>query len=108
MEEICVDFDDINRHIEDLAKNELNGRQIRNAITTARQFSRYQEKELDYAILRQVIKIALKLDKQTTEMHGGMSDDARKREDTIRPRSVELSHPLLCAFRIQQQLDTLD
>ena len=85
MEEVCVDFNDINRDIEDVAKNELSRRQIRNAITTARQFSRYQEKELDYATLQQVIKIALKFDKQTTEMHGGMSDDARKREDTIRP-----------------------
>lgn len=85
LEEVGIDFDDINRHMDDLARNELNGRQIRNAITTARQFARHQEKDLDYADLQQVIKIALKFDKHTMEMQGGMNDDARKREDGIRP-----------------------
>ena len=85
LEEVGIDFDDINRHMNDLARNELNGRQIRNAITTARQFARHQEKDLDYADLQQVIKIALKFDKHTREMQGGMNDDARKREEGIRP-----------------------
>ena len=85
VEEVGIDFDDINRHMDDLARNELNGRQIRNAITTARQFARHQEKDLEYADLQQVIKIALKFDKHTMEMQGGMNDDARKREDGIRP-----------------------
>ena len=85
VEEVGIDFDDINHHIHDLAMNELNGRQIRNAVTTARQFARYQKKDLDYADLQQVIKIALKFDRHTTEMQGGMTDDARKREEGIRP-----------------------
>ena len=85
VEEVGIDFDDINKHIDDLARNELNGRQIRNAITTARQFARHREKDLDYADLQQVIKIALKFDKHTMEMQGGMNDDARKREEGIRP-----------------------
>lgn len=83
--EVGIGFDDINKHIQDLARNELNGRQIRNAITIARQFARYQEKKLNYADLQQVIKIALKFDRDTTEMQGGMNDDARKREEGIRP-----------------------
>ena len=78
VEEVGIDFDD-------LARNELNGRQIRNAITTARQFARHREKDLDYVDLQQVIKIALKFDKHTMEMQGGMNDDARKREEGIRP-----------------------
>ena len=85
VEEVGIDFDDINKHMDDLARNELNGRQIRNAITTARQFARHREKDLDYADLQQVIKIALKFDKHTMDMQGGMNDDARKREDGIRP-----------------------
>ena len=85
VEETGIDFDDINKHIDDLARNDLNGRQIRNAITTARQLARYQEKELNYADLQQVIKIALKFNRHTTEMQGGMTDDDRKREDGIRP-----------------------
>ena len=85
VEEVGIDFDDINKHLDDLARKELNGRQIRNAITTARQFARHLEKDLDYADLQQVIKIALKFDKHTMEMQGGMNDDARKREEGIRP-----------------------
>ena len=85
VEEVGIDYDDINKHIDDLARNELNGRQIRNVITTARQFARHLGKDLDYADLQQVVKIALKFDKHTMEMQGGMNDDARKREEGIRP-----------------------
>lgn len=85
IEEVRVDYDDLHRHMDDLARNKLNGRQIRNAITTARQFARHGEKEPDYAQLQQVIDIALKFDKHTKDMQGGMSDDARKREDGNRP-----------------------
>ena len=85
VEEVGIDFDDINKHIDDLARNELNGRQIRNAITTARQFARHLKKDLDYADLQQVIKIALKFDKHTVDMQGGMNDDTRMRGEGIRP-----------------------
>ena len=84
-DEVGIDFDDVYKHINDLARNELNGRQIRNAITTGRQLSRHLEKDLDYEDLQKVIKIALKFDRLTTDMQGGMNDDERKREDGIRP-----------------------
>ena len=84
-EEVGIDFDDIERHINDLARNDLNGRQIRNAITTSRQLAKHQGKNLDYGDLQQVITIALQFDKHTTDMQGGMNDDERKREDGIRP-----------------------
>ena len=83
--EVGIDFDDIYRHLKDLARNELNGRQIRNAITTSRQLARYQGKDLKFADLQQVIKLALKFNKHTTDLQGGMNDDERKREDGIRP-----------------------
>ena len=52
VEETGIDLDDIHKNIDDLARNDLNGRQIRNAITSARQFARYQKKELNYADLQ--------------------------------------------------------
>lgn len=83
--EVGIDFDDIYKHLEDLARNELNGRQIRNAITTSRQLARHQAKDLEFADLQQVINVALKFDKHTRDLQGGMNDDERKREDGIRP-----------------------
>lgn len=82
--EIGIDFDDIHKNIHDLARHELNGRQIRNAITTARQLARYQKKELDFSDLQQVIKIAVKFERYTTEMQGGRDDEEIKRDDGIR------------------------
>lgn len=37
-----------------------------------------------------MIKIALKFDRHTTEMQGGMTDDARKREEDIRPQNIKM------------------
>ena len=84
LEETAIDFDDLYKHVNDLARHELNGRQIRNAITTARQLALYEEKDLDFSDLQQVIKIALKFDKYTTEMQEGRTDDEVMRSDGVR------------------------
>ena len=84
LEETGVDFDDLYKHVNDLAKHELNGRQIRNAITTARQLALYEEKDLDFNDLQQVIKVALKFDKYTTEMQEGRTDDEVMRSEGVR------------------------
>ena len=84
LEETGVDFDDLYKHVNDLARHELNGRQIRNAITTARQLALYEEKDLDFNGLQQVIKVALKFDKYTTEMQEGRTDDEVMRSDGVR------------------------
>ena len=75
LEETGVDFDGLYKHINDLAKHELNGRQIRNAITTARQLALYEKKDLDFNDLQEVIEVALKFDKYTTDMQEGRTDD---------------------------------
>ena len=84
LEEKGVDFDDLYKHVNDLAKHELNGRQIRNAITTARQLALYEEKDLDFNDLQQVIKVALKFDKYTTDMQEGRTDDEVMRSEGVR------------------------
>ena len=84
LEETGVDFDGLYKHVNDLAKHELNGRQIRNAITTARQLALYEKKDLDFNDLQQVIKIALKFDKYTTDMQEGRTDDEVMRSEGVR------------------------
>ena len=84
LEETGIDFDDLFKHVNDLAKHELNGRQIRNAITTARQLALYEEKDLDFDDLQQVIKVALKFDKYTTEIQEGRTDDEVMRSEGVR------------------------
>ena len=84
LEETGVDFDDLYKHVNDLAKHELNGRQIRNAITTARQLALYEEKDLDFNDLQQAIKVALKFDKYTTDMQEGRTDDEVMRSEGVR------------------------
>lgn len=58
-----INFDDINKHLGDLAKLEMNGRQIRNAITTARQLARFKDESMSFRHLEHVIDIAQRFDK---------------------------------------------
>ncbi|KAL8366108.1 hypothetical protein RB595_004739 [Gaeumannomyces hyphopodioides] len=53
-----------------LAKESLNGRQIRNAITTARQLARFRNKPLGYAHLSQTIHIANEFEACVEKRHG--------------------------------------
>ena len=45
-----VDTANISEHIEELAKLEMNGREIRNALTTARQLAAYKKAKMNYII----------------------------------------------------------
>jgi hypothetical protein len=58
LKEPDIDFDDIECNIQELASEELNGRQIRNAITIGRQLAKFQKKELSYAHLKHVVEVA--------------------------------------------------
>ena len=57
-----MDLEDIRKHIDDLAKSPMNGRQIRNCITTARQLARFKQKPMDYETLKHVIKVSQRFD----------------------------------------------
>ena len=76
LEEKDVDFRDLDKHIDDLAENQMNGRQIRNAITTARQLAIYRKRDLDYQSLQDVIETSSMFDKYLLELNEGNSDDA--------------------------------
>ncbi|KAK4214935.1 Fidgetin-like protein 1 [Rhypophila decipiens] len=53
-----VNVEDIKAHMDELAGYELNGRQIRNALTTARQLSLFEESVLDWEGLKGAIDVA--------------------------------------------------
>ena len=95
-EEERIDFDDLELHIGQLSKYPMNGRQIRNVITTARQLAKFKEKKMTYTHLLQAISVAEKFDKYLADVresdveesnqlvNGRYSDDYVARMDQIR------------------------
>ncbi|KAI7776596.1 hypothetical protein LA080_004746 [Diaporthe eres] len=75
-----IDAEDILSHIDNLAKPELNGREIRNAISTARQLARYRKQPLGYKHLQSVIAEAEKFDQYLKDLHEGFSADERQND----------------------------
>ena len=82
--ETNIDFDDIECYIDELSDHEMNGRQIRNAITTARQLARFQNKTMSYGHLKHVIRVAGKFDTYLRTVQEGYSDDQIQRGDGVR------------------------
>ncbi|KAI4593478.1 hypothetical protein KJ359_009369 [Pestalotiopsis sp. 9143b] len=79
-----IDFDDIECYVHELAKNELNGRQIRNAITTARQLAVSRDEPMRYKHLVHVIRVSSKFDKYLKTVQEGYSDDQIARDGGLR------------------------
>lgn len=59
MEGEMIDLADLRDHLSDLKEEDMNGRQIRNAITTARQYAKWQNTTLTYRHLKDVIEISV-------------------------------------------------
>lgn len=70
-----IDATDILSHINKLATPELNGREIRNAISTARQLARYRKQPLGYKHLQSVIAESEKFDQYLKDLHGFSADE---------------------------------
>ncbi|KAG5810806.1 hypothetical protein H9Q74_003957 [Fusarium xylarioides] len=79
-----INFDDIERHLADLAEEQMNGRQIRNAITTARQLAKFKGERMMYRHLEHVIRISRKFDKYLEKVRDSYTDDQVAREEGIR------------------------
>lgn len=69
-----IDIHDLQDHIKDLARFELNGRQIRNAITNSRQLAQYNEEKLNYSHLQVVLATTAEFDKYLQQTHGHTDD----------------------------------
>ncbi len=83
-EERNIDFDEIEYCIKELSEYEMNGRQIRNCITTARQLALFKKKKMTSAHIKHAIKVSGKFDTYLTALKEGFSDDQIARVDGVR------------------------
>lgn len=79
-----IDFQEIRDYLDELASHELNGRQIRNIITTARQLAKFRKKTLDYGLLQEVISVSGKFDEYFSKLNENQSDEQIARSDGLR------------------------
>ena len=62
----------------------MNGRQIRNALTTARQLARYKRRNLDSELLHHVIMVSKDFEEYLKSIREDFSDDERMRDAGLR------------------------
>jgi len=79
-----VDVDGLRDHLEELQKVEINGRQIRNVITTARQYAEWKNEVMKYEHLQTALEVTGKFNDYSEKLRGGMTDDQIAEEDGIR------------------------
>jgi SpoVK/Ycf46/Vps4 family AAA+-type ATPase len=79
-----ADFADIRAHIPDLAKVPMNGRQIRNSVTMARQLAVFEKERLGSRHLERSIRVAEKFEKYLLEVKDNVDDDEWAREEGAR------------------------
>lgn len=78
-QDIGIDSEEIRKHLPELATANLNGREIRNAISTARQLAVYRGMRLGYEHIASVIREAGKFDAYLKELRQGYTaDDIRR------------------------------
>jgi hypothetical protein len=82
-----VDTASIRDNIQELASANLNGREIRNAISTARQLAMFKKEKMGIAHLRTVIQEAVKFDNYLLKLRRGLSADELQEEKLERLRA---------------------
>lgn len=82
-DEFDANISDLESHIDDLASVDMNGRQIRNAMTTAKQLSMYKKQTLEFEHLEEVLKTAGDFNRYIEKVHGHQ-DDKWAREGGLR------------------------
>ncbi|KAK4250457.1 hypothetical protein C7999DRAFT_11704 [Corynascus novoguineensis] len=87
-EETNIDFNDVVLHLDELALYPMNGREIRNSITTARQLAKFMKEKMKYSHLKRAIGVAEKFDRYLAEVRegdvngtGGRGTDGRYSDD---------------------------
>ncbi|PSN71715.1 P-loop containing nucleoside triphosphate hydrolase protein [Corynespora cassiicola Philippines] len=83
-ESIDIDFDDVECYIGELAEHDMNGRQIRNAITTARQLAKFKQQKMSYTHLKHVIAVSSKFDTYLRSVQEGLTDNEIARDEGVR------------------------
>lgn len=78
-----VNFEEIRYKIDQLAKIDINGRQIRNTVTTARQLAMFQACRLDWPHIEQALSVSMEFNEYIQKMQGH-TDDQRARDEKLR------------------------
>lgn len=78
-----VNFEEIRYKLDQLAKIDLNGRQIRNTLTTARQLAIFQACRLDWPHIDQALCVSTEFNEYISKMQGH-TDDQRARDENLR------------------------
>lgn len=84
LDQPSIDFDDVECYTSELADKEMNGRQIRNAITTARQLSRFKGRDMTHEELLHAIDVASRFDLYVSGVKEGFTDDEIARDAGLR------------------------
>lgn len=79
-----INIKEIKAEVEVLARAELNGRQIRNAISTARKLAYHQHQSLKASHIKMVIKEAEKFDQYLFKLNGGFTSEEVQRDKMVR------------------------
>ncbi|KAK1516996.1 uncharacterized protein CCOS01_12545 [Colletotrichum costaricense] len=74
---------ELQRRLDQLASEEMNGRQIRNALLTARQLAKHRKERLDWEHLSQVIKTSAAFNKYLKAVRGH-TDEQWARGESLR------------------------
>ncbi|KAK8250829.1 P-loop containing nucleoside triphosphate hydrolase protein [Phyllosticta capitalensis] len=80
----AVDTDDLHENVDKLAEVNMNGRQIRNAMTTARQLAMFRKQRMDFETLNYIIGVSQKFDKYLSQVNEGMTDEELARDEGVR------------------------
>lgn len=83
VEEEEVDLDDLEKHMDELARHEMNGRQIRNTFTTARQLALFRKETLEWDHLEQALRSVSDFGRYLRKLHGH-SEDQWANEEKLR------------------------
>ena len=78
-----VIYDELRDHMDDFADIDMNGRQIRNSLTTARQLANYKKEPLAWHHLELSIKVSADFNQYLKRVHGH-TDEQWAREEKIR------------------------
>ncbi len=73
-----VNFEGLKRHLDDLTERDLNGRQIRNVLTTARQLATFRNERLDWEHLEQALSVSADFHKYLQYLQGHTNEQRAK------------------------------
>lgn len=73
--DLGINSEEVRAKIDELAEAKLNGREIRNAVSTARQLAMFREEPMGYEHIRVVIEEAKKFNAYLEDLNKGFSSD---------------------------------